>query len=110
MNTQEILYQALLAGVLGIGGQILRIVIGIKKLNENAKQQGLSTNDVFVTSKMVVSIMIGFIAGILAWVVATKWEADFFKNKQTILGVIAAGYSGTDFIEGIMSKYLPKKQ
>lgn len=110
MSTTEILNQILLAGILGITGQLLRIIIGMKKLNEKAKEENQRTQDMIVTSKMVISILIGFLAGILAWLAASNaiMEKDFFSSKQIMMGIIAAGYSGTDFIEGIMSKFLPK--
>src|SRR5690606_444622 len=104
MATTEILIQLLLAGVLGITGQLLRVVVGMKKLNETASQNNVSTKSLIVTSSMVISILIGFATGILAWLAISDWQNNFFDSKQRVLGIIAAGYSGTDFIEGFMSK------
>lgn len=108
--TSEILLQILLGGLLGIAGQILRIIVGMKKLNDDAKQQQTSVSSLINTSRMVISILIGFCAGVLAVVTISTFKNDFFSGdntKQNILAIIAAGYSGTDFIEGLISKYLP---
>ncbi len=114
MSTQEIFYQVALAGLLGIAGQLLRVIAGLTKLGQEAGARGVDFWQLFVPAKLVVSILVGFVAGILAWVVADKAMAvDFLKGdaetvKKAVLAIIAAGYAGTDFIEGIMGKLLPK--
>lgn len=114
MSTQEIFYQVALAGVLGIAGQLLRVIAGLTKLGQEAGARGVDFWQLFVPAKLVVSILVGFVAGILAWVVADKAMAvDFLKGdaetvKKAVLAIIAAGYAGTDFIEGIMGKLLSK--
>jgi hypothetical protein len=83
-----------LGGLLGIIGQSIRAIIGIKKVME----RGL----VFQWSILYVSLFIGFVAGTLAWL------GLFFSTgeipNESLLTVLAAGYAGTDFIEGFMQR------
>ena len=112
MNTQEVILQLLLGGILGTVGQGLRIIVGMKKLNDKAKDAGNEKVGPLVdTSRMVISLLIGFCAGILAVLSTSSFSPDYFKGaniKQNLLTIIAAGYAGTDFIEGLINKFLPK--
>jgi hypothetical protein len=93
-----------------MAGQSLRVVVGLKKLNDDASDAGKRLKDVFVGSRMVVSLLIGFVAGLLGILSISSFKADFFSGtgvKQVILSLVAAGYAGTDFIEGFITKFLP---
>jgi hypothetical protein len=58
-----------------------------------------------------VSLRIGFIAGVFALLALGPDKLQGGEAKtQLLLGLMAAGYAGTDFIEGFMSKYLPGKE
>lgn len=95
----------LLGGLAGMLGQMARITVGLKKTQEEAAAQGASFKDVFQTSRLFVSLAIGFTAGALAAIVvqpATPISTDM------IIAFAGAGYSGADFIEGLMSKQLAK--
>ena len=110
MQTQEVILQLLMGGLLGAVGQGLRIIVGMKKLNEDAKELGTKVGALLDTSRMVVSLLIGFCTGILTVVSMSDFDKVFFSGadlKQHLLSIIAAGYAGTDFIEGLMKKYLP---
>ncbi|HQE24349.1 MAG TPA: hypothetical protein PLM20_10670 [Syntrophomonadaceae bacterium] len=50
---------------------------------------------------MVISILIGVVAGTIAAITLLGEEID----KQTLFTIIAVGYAGTDFIEGFIKKY-----
>ncbi len=112
MTTQQLLLQLLLGGLLGITGQGIRIVIGLKKLNEEAQAEQVSMKQLIDNSRLRTSIFIGFIAGILAILSLTGFTEELSAAtkplKEIIMGVIAAGYAGTDFIEGFMNRNLPK--
>jgi hypothetical protein len=112
MNTQQVILQILLGGLLGITGQALRIIIGMKKLGEDANQQQKTVGELIDGSRIFISLLIGFCAGILATITISDFKKELFGNpdtvKQNILAIIAAGYAGTDFIEGLIKKYLPK--
>jgi hypothetical protein len=117
----------LVGGLLGAFGQIIRVIVGLKKLNENQKEAkttnttidiarkatpGTSTVPVavpeFSWSRFWYSIIIGFVAGALAGLFVQPLTDESDKNAYA--SIIAAGYAGTDFIEGFMSKILPKNQ
>lgn len=107
METNEIIMQLLLGGLLGMAGQTVRVVVGLKKLNDTASQNQSSFKDSFETSKFFVSMLIGFVAGMLAMLCVSPLTRDFKFSKEVLLGIAAAGYSGTDFIEGVIKKWLP---
>jgi hypothetical protein len=97
----------LLGGLLGILGQGIRIIVGLKKLNDEASVQGKSFSSKFQGSRLGLSLLIGFIAGGLA--VIGFAETPGFRNpsRELIVTLLGAGYAGTDFIEGFIRKYLP---
>jgi hypothetical protein len=102
--TSDIL-QVFYGGLLGLGGQVIRIVVGLIKLNRDNTAKALKdlpTTD-FSAPRLFSSLLISFIAGALC---------AFIKGgtitKQTALTFMAVGYSGADTIEGILKPYLPK--
>ncbi len=98
----------LLGGILGTLGQGLRVVAGLKKMNDQAARDRKTFSDMFQTSAMLSSLMIGFIAGAVAIVVSIDVAAVGKEiDKTTIVTLITAGYAGTDFIEGFIRKHLP---
>jgi hypothetical protein len=110
MENQQLLINLLFGGVLGMIGQGIRVIIGLKKLNDEAAAQAAG-NDVktakefikeeFDAKKIWISLFIGFLAGCLA---SFTRDAPFDKDVQ--MAIIVAGYSGADFIEGIFRKYI----
>lgn len=104
-----LLYGVLLAALFGTFGQCLRAVAGLNKQAEAAAADRKKLEDVFSLTTLGVSLFIGATAGVAGYL-GLKFgagEADFAKGT-TILGVIAAGYAGADFIEAFAKKYLPK--
>lgn len=112
MNATDLLLNVLLGGLFGILGQGIRIVIGLKKMNEQKSVAAVTgqPGDDFSSSRLLISIFIGFIAGALAMIVSCFTDNDAPKKitLQLAIGIIAGGYSGVDFIEGIFNKYIPK--
>lgn len=108
--TSEILIQIVIGGLLGMTGQSLRIIVGVKKLNDKAAKKQVPVQELIVPSAIGISLIIGFCAGVLAIISVSTFKPDFLAGtdaKQIIITIIGAGYAGTDFIEGFMSKYLP---
>lgn len=103
----------LLGGLLGCVGQGLRVIVGLKKINEQAGEQTKAFRDIFDGRVLLISLLIGFVAGALA-IIALDATTDTAARRagETLRGylmpVMAAGYAGTDFIEGFVKKYLPK--
>jgi len=114
IETTEIIKHLVLGGLIGATGQGLRVVIGIKKLNDEAKKEEKKTSDLIVTSRLLISLLIGFCAGILTMLSITTFTNEMWKDvtttRNTILSLFAAGYAGTDAIEGLINKYLPKQR
>lgn len=108
MTTEQWILNLLLGGILGMLGQGLRVVAGLKKMNDQGAREGRTFSSMFQTSEMVSSLMIGFIAGAVAIVVSIDVASVSDKiDKTTIVTLITAGYAGTDFIEGFIKKHLP---
>ena len=91
-------------------GQGIRVVAGLKKVNDQASAEGKSFGSLFETSKLFLSLLIGFIAGALAIIGVTGSAGDVNPTKELIVTIIGAGYAGTDFIEGFIKKNLPASQ
>lgn len=112
MQTEHLINLLFLGGISGVVGQTLRIIIGLKKLNYT-NSVAVITGDAqqdFSWARLLLSVVLGFIAGILAMLV--KYFAANNNNvnvgPELIAAIIAAGYSGVDFLEGIISAYRPK--
>lgn len=112
MQTEHLINLLFLGGISGVVGQTLRIIIGLKKLNYTntvAVITGDAQQD-FSWARLLLSVVLGFIAGILAMLV--KYFAANNNNvnvgPELIAAIIAAGYSGVDFLEGLISAYRPK--
>jgi putative chitinase len=99
-NTQ-ILIGLLLYGLFGGVGQIVRAIValgGSKTLaSGTANEQSL-----FNAAYFVVTLIVGFVAGLLAALVAFDKLTDPFEVRIA-LAAMAAGYAGADFVENTYS-------
>jgi hypothetical protein len=91
----------LLAGLLGMLGQGVRSLAGLKKMNDAAVQQNASSADLFVAARLIISLLTGFLAGVAAGLALglDKLLGISASNMDVMFGIAAAGYAGTDFIE-----------
>ena len=103
MSIPDTLWFLMLGGLLGLAGQVLRAVVGIKKAQEEAG--GRPTAEWFNGKELGVSLLIGVVAGILAALV--KHDPPLRLDRDLMLGIMPAGYAGTDLISGMMKKWLP---
>ena len=110
MMELQLLHGCLLAMVLGVFGQGLRAVAGLKKQADEASTNGKKLGEVFDQTTFWTSLLMGAIAGMAGFLGMKYGSADGadFSKGTTILGIVAAGYSGADFIEAFAKKYLPK--
>jgi len=102
-TASDILLLLLLGGLLGALGQGLRVVVGLKKVYDQAHADRTDFASLFDTSKLVVSLFIGFLAGGIAILFMEKPA----MGKELYTMLIGAGYAGADFIEGFVQKTLP---
>lgn len=107
MDPVQVVAYLAVGALLGLGGQAIRMLIGLKKQNEKAKLSNppMTIGQWFDGKKLAVSFILGATAGILAAV--TQYASDVTITKDLMMGFVAAGYGGTDFLEGLMSKWLP---
>lgn len=104
MTDMELLRLVAIGAIFGVIGQLIRILVGLKSLNEDAKELKLTTGELIVPVRLAYSILIGAVAGVLASLSLEK--AQTFTTA-IIMGLAAAGYAGTDFIEGVAKRFLP---
>jgi hypothetical protein len=110
---QEWLTFLLLGALFGLVGQGLRVVVGMKKISDTAADRGTSFSAEFKSSVLITSLIVGACMGALSFLAISDpqgFEAAAQapdKAKQLVFSVIAAGYAGTDFVEGLVKRYLP---
>ena len=109
MESSEIILNLLIGGILGLVGQMLRFLVGYKKLYDVASKESVAPSEMFDTSRFVISLIIGFVAGVVGVVSISDFKATIFSAnpKETIMTLIGIGYAGTDFIEGFIKKPIP---
>jgi hypothetical protein len=101
MDVERWIGLILLGGLAGALGQVGRVIVGLKKVSEEAAAAGKATNELIEPARLFISIAIGFTAGALA-AVLTKGVDGQDITPQQILGFAGAGYTGADFVEGAM--------
>jgi len=104
----SILLALLLCGLLGVLGQGVRAIVGLKNagsLNSTTPAEQAE----FSLAYLVLSLMIGFIAGILAGIALNLENIITVDpgNWKLLLGIAGSGYIGADFIENTMSVVIP---
>lgn len=99
-GSADLLLRLLTGALLGMVGQGIRMVVGLKKQNE--------TGDVQDTSRIMISLVLGLIVGAVAGIlIIVDNPANDLSQSTALTAIIAAGYAGTDFIEGFMRKSMP---
>jgi Transglycosylase SLT domain len=99
MVAGDVLGALIIGGLMGLVGQGARVALGLKKMNDLANDQDLGWNDVFVASRLVVSLIIGFIAGVIAAISLGIENISTAFTPDMLTKLAAAGYIGTDAIE-----------
>jgi hypothetical protein len=102
--SDQMLSGLLSAGLLGMVGQGARAVVGLQKKNHEAQAAGV--RDPFIAGRLIMSLFVGFIAGVVAALSLglCKILSVEEDNAPLFLGVAAAGYAGTDFIDAFARK------
>jgi len=96
----------LIGGIAGALGQVIRMMVGLKKVREEALAKNLPANALIQTSQIFFSLAVGFTAGALAAITVT--ESAEAVTIQELFGFAGAGYAGADFIEGLMHRVVPQ--
>jgi predicted chitinase len=107
-TVSSVLLALLLCGFLGVMGQGVRAIVGLKNAGSlNSTTPGEQA--VFSLAYLALSLMIGFIAGVLGGI-ALNLETIITVdpgNWKMLLGIAGSGYIGADFIENAMSIVIP---
>jgi len=108
VDSSSVLITLLLCGLMGLLGQGVRAAVGLKK--SLGLPQGPATQQAtFNAAYFGLSLMIGFVAGVLAGIVIglEKLLKIDVTNMKLLLGIAVAGYAGADFIENSISIVIP---
>lgn len=107
MVPSNVLTILVLGGVAGMVGQGIRAVIGLKKAGY-LQLETMDNAKVFNASYLILTLMIGFIAGVISIIIAGL--DNFVNNIETdkLLAIVAAGYSGVDLIEGSFNSIIKR--
>ncbi len=104
MHANQLITVLLLGGLLGMCGQGIRVIAGLKKRYDKAAEAGENFKDHFDVGTLGLSLFIGFTAGILAVLALySKINPDNLQS-ETVMALLGAGYGGADFIEAFMSR------
>jgi uncharacterized membrane protein YeaQ/YmgE (transglycosylase-associated protein family) len=98
MSPNDWLQLLTLGALAGAAGQGARVIVGIKKLSDAASGAGSSVANLIEPSRLIISLIIGAVAGILA---ATQMQSSTL-DTGSMLKLAGIGYIGADFIEGFM--------
>ena len=108
ISVANVLATLILGGFLGLLGQGARAIVGLKGLQDQVDNPDASRKDVFSAARLLMSLMIGFLAGLAATLAMGIGKLLHDPtNIDVLLGIAGAGYVGTDFIEGFMSRFVP---
>ena len=88
----------ILAFGLGIAGQLVRVAVGFKKMHDKNLAENIKTK--FDHKKFWTSIVLGAMAGLITAI--AKWKGDSQIDPEFIFTLMAAGYAGSDIIEGLI--------
>jgi hypothetical protein len=96
MNAVDWLPVLTLGALLGAVGQVIRTIPGLKKLKDDPAAK-------FDPMQLMMSVIIGAAAGVIA-MITLEVSSGKALGTQDIITVIAAGYTGADFIEAFITK------
>ncbi len=107
-SAESVLLVLTVGGLMGMFGQGIRAVAGLKSMVDRANAANADVQDEFRAARLIVSLIIGFLAGIAATLATGPANIlPHIGELQTLLMLAAAGYAGTDIIESFLSNYLP---
>lgn len=108
MDAGATLLFVVLGGLLGAAGQGIRAAVGVKKDAKAAAATSVPKAEWFDTKELVLGLIVGAVAGMIAAI--SQVGPDTTISKSLLFGFVAAGYSGADFINGVMKAWLPNSR
>ena len=107
-SPSQTLILLLVSGIMGMVGQGARTVVGLKKLSDSA-QTSPGQADTFSASRLAVSLMIGFVAGVVGGMTPRVFNAPTISS-DILFYLASVGYMGVDVIEGFTSTLSSRRQ
>jgi esterase/lipase superfamily enzyme len=100
-DANTLLIVLLLGGLMGLLGQSVRVVAGLKKMNDESQRIHARPVELFSPIRLAVSLAIGFLAGIAATLVlgAHHFFSPAPETLKELLGIAATGYISADLLE-----------
>lgn len=91
-----------LGAAVGSAGQMVRTIVGLKKVGDAAATQNVALSDLIQANRLVVSLVIGAVAGVFA---APSILTNLTNIPiEQIFAIAASGYAGADVIEGLTKR------
>ena len=88
------------AGLMGMVGQGARTIVGLKQVSDRSETPP-SEADEFDAARILVGLMIGFVAGVAALATSNSLFGVETITASFLLTLAAVGYIGVDAIEGL---------
>jgi hypothetical protein len=96
----NILFVILIGAFLGAAGQGFRVIVGLKKNGQLAKNLDLTSADLIDYKRTAFSLFVGLCIGAIGGILMVVNNGIEVFDKATMLSIITAGYAGTDLVEG----------
>ena len=94
----DVLSLLILSGLMGMVGQGVRTIVGLKKLADLSNSSAPSEADTFAASRIFIGLMIGFVAGVAGGLTSRVFEAKAMTG-DLLFYLASIGYIGVDVIE-----------
>jgi len=101
INPDQMLTMIFLAAILGMAGQVVRFIAGLRKSASGATG---SISQIIDGKQLLLGLLISLIVGGVAGVLASINMTGKLLDNSVIIAFLAAGYAGTDLIEGFVIK------
>lgn len=112
MSASDWILLTALGGVFGFAGQLIRMAMGLRKLHQASGGNKNVFSQAVDQGKLRLSLLYGVLAGGLAatGIATTTALPDLNDIPATfVTGLMVAGYSGADFLEGIVKNHFTAK-
>ena len=114
ITATQVLAILVVCGLMGVVGQGCRTIVGLTNMAMYKLNSPPGEQDLFNLSRLIFSLVIGFVAGFVTALV--QWKASGgidhinVSDFQTMLDFAIAGYIGTDVVEAFTTQFFDKIQ
>ncbi|MEP3847711.1 MAG: hypothetical protein ABJM43_20385 [Paracoccaceae bacterium] len=114
MTLEQWVVLAASGAMFGLIGQLIRTTMGLRKLHRSVGDAAADFQTSLNLPQLVISLFLGALAGLMASIsmlsIPGNTDTIAFKDGGNISAafisaIVAAGYAGGDFLEGIMKKH-----